>query len=255
MIRGIAFDLFDTLVDQNHERLAPIEIEGGRRVGATTPALHGVVVEEVGASISLLEFADLLRAVDEELRVDTIDRGIELSSFDRFSALATRLGCRDVILVAKALTDAHMGILHDAVTVPSHHEAILTALAVDYSLALCSNFSHAETARAVLRRARFDKYLTSIVISEEIGFRKPRVEIFEAVATSFGFASSEILHVGDKLRADVAGAAASGMRTCWLTRRVEDPERELERFEGPQPDFALEDLRDLPVLVARLNVS
>lgn len=255
MIRGIAFDLFDTLVDQNHERLAPIAIEGGQQVGATTPALHAVVAEKVAAPISLLEFADLLRAVDEELRVDTIDRGIELSTLDRFTALATRLGCRSVAQVAKALTDVHMGILHDAVTVPSHHEAILTALAVDYSLALCSNFSHAETARAVLRGARFEEHLTSVVISEEVGIRKPRIEIFEAVATSLSFAPGEILHVGDKLRADVAGAAAIGMRTCWLTRRVRDPERELERFDGPQPDFALEDLSDLPVLVARLNVS
>ncbi len=255
MIRGIAFDLFDTLVDQNHERLAPIEIAGGRRVGATTPSLHAVVAEKAGVSISLPEFADLLRKVDEELRVDTLDLGIELSTLDRFSALATRLGSGDVMLVARAMTEAHMGILQDAVTVPGHHEAILTTLAVDYSLALCSNFSHAETARAVLRGARFDSYLSCIVISEEIGIRKPRSEIFEAVATSLGLAPAEILHVGDKLHADVAGAAAVGMRTCWLTRRVADPEGELERSDGPPPDFALEDLSDLPLLVARLNVS
>jgi FMN phosphatase YigB (HAD superfamily) len=255
VIRGIAFDLFDTLVDQNHERLAPLDLEGGRRVSATTPALHALATQEGDVSLSLLEFADLLRAVDEELRVDTLDRGIELASLDRFMAVATRLGCRDAMPLAKALTDVHMGMLHDAVTVPGHHEAILTALAVDYSLALCSNFSHAETARAVLRRARFDEHLSSVVISEEVGIRKPRGEIFEAVATSFGFAPGEILHVGDKLRADVAGAASIGMRTCWLTRRVKDPERELERFDGPPPDFALEALRDLPVLVARLNVA
>ena len=255
MIRGIAFDLFDTLVDQNHEGLAPIEIEGGRRIGATTPALHAVVTEKVDPSISLLEFADLLRGVDRELRVDTIDRGIELSSLDRFAVIATRLGFGDVMLLAMALTEAHMRILHDAVTVPSHHEAVLTALAVDYPLALCSNFSHAETARAILRSARFDELLTSVVISEEVGIRKPRGEIFEAVVGAFDFAPDEILHVGDKLDADVAGAAAVGMRTCWLTRRVKDPERELEKFDGPGPDFALEDLRDLPVLMARLNVS
>jgi FMN phosphatase YigB (HAD superfamily) len=255
VIRGIAFDLFDTLVDQNHERLAPIEIEGGRRVGATTPALYAIVEAKVDAFISISEFAELLRKVDRALRVDTIDRDIELSTLDRFTALAARLGCREVLSVARALTDAHMGMLHDAVTVPAHHESILTSLAVDYSLALCSNFSHAETARAVLRAAHFDEYLTSVVISEEIGIRKPRGEIFEAVATAMGCAPDEILHVGDKLQADVAGAAAAGMRTAWLTRRVENPERELERFDGPAPDFALEDLRDLPVLMARLNVS
>jgi hypothetical protein len=35
---------------------------------------------------------------------------------------------------------------------------------------------------------------------------------------------------------------------------VRDPESELDRFDGPRPDFALEDLMDLPVLVARLTV-
>ena len=255
MIRGIAFDLFDTLVDQNHERLPPVQLDGGRRVGATTPALHAVVTEKGGVSISLLEFADLLRSIDRDLRVDTIDLGIELSTLDRFSALATRLGCGDVGPLAKALTEVHMGMLQDAISVPLHHEAILTTLAGDYSLALCSNFSHAETARAVLRGAGFEKHLSCVVISEEIGVRKPRAEIFEAVASSFGFAPEEILHVGDKLQADVAGAASIGMRTCWLTRCVRDPELELQRFDGPRPDFALEDLSDLPVLVARLNVS
>ena len=77
MIRGIAFDLFDTLVDQNHERLAPIEIEEGRRIGATTPALNEAFNAAADASIPLVEFSDLLRSVDQELRVDTIDRGIE----------------------------------------------------------------------------------------------------------------------------------------------------------------------------------
>jgi FMN phosphatase YigB (HAD superfamily) len=255
VIRGIAFDLFDTLVDQNHERLPPVELEDGRRVGATTPSLHAVVTEKGGVSISLLEFADLMRSVDRELRVDTIDRGIELSTHDRFAALARRLGCREVTPLAKALTDVHMGMLQATTTVPGHHEAILTALAVDYALALCSNFSHAATARAVLRGAGFDRHLRCVVISEEVGIRKPRGEIFEVVAASFGFAPDEILHVGDKLDADVAGAASIGMRTCWLTRRVKDPERELERFGGPPPDFALEDLCDLPVLLARLNVS
>jgi len=252
VIRGIAFDLFDTLVDQNHDRLAPVEADG-LRVAATTPALHAFVVEEVGRSLSLAEFADALDAVDRELRVDTIDLNIELASLDRFAAVASVLGCSDVMSVAKAMAEIHMGILHRAVTVPAHHESVLAALAVDYSLALCSNFSHASTAHQILREAGFDKHLSTIVISDEVGIRKPRREIFDVVKDSFGFAAHEILHVGDKLRADVGGAAAAGMRTVWLTRCVRDPEAALAKFDGPRPDFAIEDLMDLPVLIARLG--
>ena len=255
MIRGIAFDLFDTLVDQNHDRLAPTVVEG-RRVGATTPALFEFARSQAkskAASFSLVEFAEILNDVDRGLRVETIDQDIELSSLDRFTALAVRLGHPDVLASAVAMVQIHMGILREAVTIPRHHEAVLASLAIDYSLALCSNFSHSETALDVLREAGFDQHLSAIVISEDVGIRKPRVEIFEQVQAAFGFAANEILHVGDNLRADVGGAAALGMRTVWLTRCIADPEAALEKWDGPRPDFALDDLMDLPVLVARLR--
>lgn len=252
-LRGIVFDLFDTLVDQNHDRLAPVEI-GGRRVGATTPALHARAVDEFGVLLEVLEFADLLRESDLELRVGTIDQGIELSTIDRFSALGTRLGQSDQFAFARALTEVHMGVLREAVTVPLHHEAILASLAIDHRLGICSNFTHAATARAILREVGFDRHLSSIVISEEVGIRKPRAEIFESVIEALGMAPSEILYVGDDLRADVQGAAAVGMRTVWLTRQVVDPDRELATYDGRRPDFALEDLIDLPVLASRLSV-
>ncbi len=255
MIRGIAFDLFDTLVDQNHDRLAPIEVSG-RLVGATTPALHARAHAGFGVPLDTLEFSDLMRDVDRELRVDTIDQGLELSTLDRFTALGTRLELPSPLEFGQALTEVHMGILARACTVPSHHEAIMTSLAVDHPLAICSNFSHAATAREILREAALDQHFQTILISEEIGIRKPRREIFDAVCTGLDLAPEEILHVGDNLSADVAGAAALGMKTVWLTRQIADPDRMLAEYletgDGPAPDFALEDMLDLPVLAARL---
>lgn len=254
MVRGIVFDLFDTLVDQNHAQLAAVTVDG-RLVGATTPALHQRACAEFGIRLSTLDFADAMRAVDSELRVDTIDRGIELSTLDRFTALGSRLGLGDPIGFGDAMTGIHMGALRAAVSVPSHHKAVLIALACDYPMGICSNFTHAETARAVLKDATFDEHLSAVVISEEVGLRKPRPEIFQAVAKQLGLAPRDILHVGDNLKADVAGAKAVGMMTVWLTRQIEEPDRALSEYAGPHPDFALEDLVDLPVLVARLGVG
>ena len=253
MIRGIVFDLFDTLVDQNHERLMPVEVEG-RRVGATTPALYACARDRFGLDLPVLEFADRVRAVDRPLRAETVDQGLELSTLDRFTAFGTHLGLSDVLAFAEAMTGVHMGALYEACTVPSHHENVLLALSLDYRMALCSNFTHAATARAVLRDARFDEHLSSVVISDEVGIRKPRAEIFQAVVDELGIPPEELLHVGDNLVADIEGAAALGMRTVWLTRKVKDPDAALAAYAGPPPDFALEDLMDLPVLVARLSV-
>lgn len=170
---------------------------------------------------------------------------------DRFVAFARRLGCDDADSLAAELTRIHMRALRDAVTVPDHHELVLMTLARQFRLGLCSNFSDGETARAVVAAAGFLPHLRSLVISEEVGIRKPRPEIFEAVAKELELEPREILHVGDSLKADIAGAAALGMRTVWLTRRIREPEQELARYAGPRPDFALDDLRDLPVLMAR----
>ena len=250
MIRGIVFDLFDTLVDQNHRRLAPIEVEG-RRVAATLPSLHALAREAAGVPHSLLEFAALLDEVDAELRPATIDRGLELPTIDRFAALARRLGAPDAAGLAAELTAAHMGALRGVVTTPEHHALVLMTLAAGFPLGVCSNFSHGETARAVLAESGLLPHLRAVVVSDELGIRKPRPEIFEAVAAALGLAPREILHVGDSLSADIAGAAAVGMRTVWLTRRIKEPEAALARHVGPRPDFALDDLRDLPVLMAR----
>lgn len=252
MIRGIIFDLFDTLVDQNHERLAPVEIEG-RRFGATLPALHARAQSQFSVELALADFARRMRAVDEVLRVETIDQGIELPTLDRFMALATHLGVVEAMAFSEALTEVHMGALFDACTTPTHHEAILASLAVDHRLALCSNFSHAPTARRVLAETGLDAHLSTVMISDEVGLRKPRSGIFQAVLDVLGLKPSEVLHVGDDLGADVAGAAALGIQTVWLTRRVADPEAALAEHTGPRPDFALDDLLDLPVLVARMG--
>ena len=253
MIRGIVFDLFDTLVDTNHDRLPSIEFEG-RRISATTPRLHHHATNVCGLSLSLAEFADLQRAVDRSLFRETLKRGIELPTLRRFEVLAGRLGLGAGSDLPADFTNIHMGMLRDAVGIPDHHEAVLAALAIDHRLAVCSNFSHSETARTILDEARFSAHFSSVVISEDMGIRKPRPEIFDEVARALDLAPDEILHVGDSLEADVAGAGACGMHTVWLTRQVSDPDAKLEAYDGPLPDFALEDLLDLPVLAARLSV-
>lgn len=250
VIRGIVFDLFDTLVDQNHRRLAPVEV-AGRRVAATLPDLHAFVLREGEVAITLPEFVSALERVDARLRPRTIDLGVELPTVDRFEALADELGAREPRVLALGMTRVHMGALREVVTVPDHHEPVLTTLAGQFRLGLCSNFSDGQTARRVVDDAGFARHLQAIVISDEIGIRKPRPEIFEAVAERLGLAPREIVHVGDSLEADVAGARAVGMQTVWLTRRIRDPEAELSRLPGTRPDFALDDLRDLPVLMAR----
>ena len=76
------------------------------------------------------------------------------------------------------------------------------------------------------------------------------IQVPAAVLHELDLPPEQILHVGDNLDADVSGAAALGMRTAWITRRVAEPSRTLEAHTGPRPDFVIRDLRELLPLVA-----
>ncbi len=60
-----------------------------------------------------------------------------------------------------------------------------------------------------------------IVLSEEVGIRKPDPRIFAIAADLMGFAPVECLYVGDSYSHDVVGAKAAGMKACWLSHGLE----------------------------------
>lgn len=54
--------------------------------------------------------------------------------------------------------------------------------------------------------------------AREHGKAKPSACIFHAACDRLGCAHGEVLHVGDHIEADVAGAHRAGLRTCWINR-------------------------------------
>lgn len=63
-------------------------------------------------------------------------------------------------------------------------------------------------------RARFD----AVVVSSEVGWRKPHGEIFRIALEATGSSPGEVLHVGDSLGDDLRGAAAAGIRAALIDR-------------------------------------
>lgn len=248
-VRAIVFDLFDTIVDVHLDRLPRVAFQG-RQIPSTLGLLHDAARAE-GVDVDFETFARNLMALDKDLRHRMHVERIEVPTLERFTRLAERLGIAAPGL-AEALTRTHMDAISANVDVPAHHREVLAELARDHRLAICSNFTHTPTAHRVLATAGLAKAFDVVVVSEEIGFRKPRREIFEVTLAKLGVAPGEALHVGDNLDADVAGAAALGIATGWLTRRVADPHRALASHPGPLPELRLRDLAELPgLLMAR----
>ena len=250
-IRAIIFDLFDTLVDLRWERLPTTE-HRGKRLPASASALHERVSRQ--RSVDLDAFVDTMLQGDRDFAESHYKHDREVPTELRMSDVLRRLGIEDGDL-ASELTRLHMGVLRSGVEVVAHHGEVLDRLRHTLRLGLCSNFSHSETALAVLGDAGLRDRLDprALVVSDAFGLRKPRVEIFAEVVTRLGVAAADTLHVGDSLRADVAGAARAGLRTAWITRRVRDVPGALAAHEGPRPDHVIGDLAELPDLVAALG--
>ncbi len=95
-------------------------------------------------------------------------------------------------------------------------QELLAYLAPKYTLCVASNAPYfQQTSR--LKNAGLLDYFEKLFISETIGFSKPKKEFFYACMKELpGVKKEEIMMIGDSLTADIAGASAYGLATCWF---------------------------------------
>ncbi|RWR78356.1 haloacid dehalogenase-like hydrolase domain-containing protein 3 isoform X1 [Cinnamomum micranthum f. kanehirae] len=76
-------------------------------------------------------------------------------------------------------------------------------------LAVVSNFD--TRLRKLLKDLNIAHLFDAIIISAEVGYEKPAVEIFRAALDQIGVESEKAVHVGDDVKADKMGANAAGI--------------------------------------------
>lgn len=143
--------------------------------------------------------------------------------------------CVDVAGALRAYHDAwEVTVRHDPAAGP-----VLTALrARGLRTGLLSN-THwpRELHERWLADAGLLDLLDARVYSSDLGHMKPHPEAFRAVLQAVGVAPERAVFVGDRLRDDVSGAQALGMRTVHLTGRPVElwdvvPDAELVTLDG-----------------------
>ena len=141
------------------------------------------------------------------------------------------------------------GLLHGAPDFAEGLENALTWAARHYPLGIISDtmFSPGRVIRQLLDERGVRQHFQSFVFSDETGFSKPDVRAFEQAAAALGVAPSELAHIGDLRRTDVAGARSANAGAILFTgvRTDDDP--------APDPDVILSCWRDLPDVLAQLG--
>ena len=104
-----------------------------------------------------------------------------------------------------------------------------------------------EVSRYTLKKSGLDVYFDAIVISRDIGMRKPHPEIFNYALTNLGIKNRDAIHVGDSLEQDVQGAKNAGVKAIWVKGREENIHI--------KPDYTINSLEELPVLLEATEPS
>jgi putative hydrolase of the HAD superfamily len=243
---AVFFDLFDTLVRFDRDRLPEIEVDG-RAVRSTAGELWALLRSHA-PSVSLRRcYWALVASWQEAERLRGIDHR-EIPARARFSDFFQRLGLDEASLpagLAEALLEAHRRELSRAATFPAHHRGVLERLARRHPLAVVSNFDYTPTALGILEAGGVRGLFAAIVVSDAVGWRKPRPDIYRAALEAVGVEPARTLFVGDRLDIDVAGAHGVGMPAAWI-----NPSGEAAPAGLAAPEFEIRDLGEVEGIVA-----
>jgi putative hydrolase of the HAD superfamily len=119
-------------------------------------------------------------------------------------------------------------------------EELLDWLRGRYRLGVVSNFDYTPTVHRILMEGGILGRFETVVVSDEVGWRKPRPVIFQRALAAMGLRPEECLFIGDRPEIDVAGAKAMGMGAAWL-----NPDRAPLPPGLPAPDLDISGLAEL----------
>jgi putative hydrolase of the HAD superfamily len=94
---------------------------------------------------------------------------------------------------------------------------VLEALQQHKVLGLISNFDHPPHVRAVVRELGLEKFFTAVVISGDVGIKKPDPRIFQLVLQKTGLQPEEAVYVGDT-EEDIIGSLSAGIAPILIQR-------------------------------------
>ncbi|RLI35918.1 hypothetical protein DRO55_04590 [Candidatus Bathyarchaeota archaeon] len=233
-IRAVTFDLWNTLISE------------GEYVDLRVRYLHNLLLQRgyirtyedvYEAYNSSHEYAHRVtmeennRHVPAEERIDYILRRLNVKLTPEMMATITKRFEEAILEKPPPLLD---GV-----------EETLNSLKGRYLMGIISDtgITPGRVMRRLLKRLQILEFFDSTVFSDEVGFNKPHRVIFERALKELGVKPQEVIHVGDLLQTDIAGAKSMGITAVWLNRD--------NTPQGPiKPDY---EITALPQLINILN--
>ena len=138
---------------------------------------------------------------------------------------------------------AEIELIH---AIPGAGELLLALRRSGIKIALLSNATSGRYVTRALRGFGWDGFFDPLLVSADLGIRKPHAEAFRAVLKHWDLEPGEIAMIGDSLYHDVGGAQAVGIQTVHFT--AISATLDVTIADPPRPDFRVsthEELRKL----------
>lgn len=198
-IAAMTFDLDDTLYD-NRPVIERTTRESHAALQACHPALRDFSVAQY-------------QQVRERLRADEPDIYHDVSEWRRRAVEQSMLVVGLTSVQAAKGADEVMAIFasfRSKIHISEENHATLATLARHIPLVAITN------GNAEPHLCGLDKYFQFILRAGPDGRAKPYDDMYRTAAERLNLSPERILHVGDDLTTDVAGAIRFGMQACWI---------------------------------------
>lgn len=243
--QALLFDLCDTIMPFRNDRMPLARIQG-KEIRTTSPLLYECFTH-YSTSIAYEAFHNHFVETTESIWIVRDQSGEEISSATRFERFLERLGINrgdhwDTL--HRRFLETHLTRISLCLECAPSVRDLLLRLKGQYRIGLVSNFDDTDTVYRVLEREGVNHCFETVIISSEIGIRKPRPEIFLAACEKIGIPPAECLFIGDSFENDVVGAKRLGMDAAWINPASLPPP-----IDRPRPDYILSNLTDLSKFV------
>jgi len=233
-ITAVGFDLFNTLIIAEP--------------GALDEALKRLVkgLEQYGIFPDPVPFQQAYREAAVRHITEANHNGIETHNRFWISEALQRLGYAiepEDARISSAVESYFSAFLDFCHVIPDALP-MLRDFKAGYRLGLLSNFTHAPAALKLIQHLGLDGFFDVVLISGEIGYRKPHYRVFEELLHGLGVSRAELLYVGDDPEADVRGALNVGIQPVWFTYARDKgaplpPGATSDPAEMPHPDIPM----------------
>jgi len=166
------------------------------------------------------------------------ERNRELRFEELYSSVLLRLGINPSEEVLNQIYELYKRS-YSFETVPGAEET-LQSLYGRYKLAVVSNAT-SHLPRFALEKSGLAKFFQVVVVSRDLGVRKPDPEIFRYALERLKVKPEEAIHVGDSIKHDVKGAKKVGIKVVWIKTEEEEVTAE--------PDHVIRRITELPKII------